>query len=222
MVNSIFLQKLLAGKRVGWWIAGFALFFAVGSVGHHVSHIQPFMLRLTPGFLLMFGTVSLVPSIMKGNRRLLIWIAVAFIVTFVLEVVGVKTGRIFGAYRYGETLGLKLFEVPLVIGFNWVIVVLGMNSLLEIRLESRLLKAVIAATAAMLFDAVLEPVAMHFDYWTWESTKVPLQNYGAWWVIAFGTSLAFLYGGVRVENRITGAYVVVQTAFMASLLPLTF
>jgi putative membrane protein len=46
-----------------------------------------------------------------------------------LEVVGVKTGLIFGEYKYGSTLGIKLFEVPLIIGFNWVFVILGSISI---------------------------------------------------------------------------------------------
>ncbi|MBK6998097.1 MAG: carotenoid biosynthesis protein [Lewinellaceae bacterium] len=38
-----------------------------------------------------------------------------------VEIVGVKTGLLFGAYQYGENLGPKFFGVPPLIGINWVV-----------------------------------------------------------------------------------------------------
>jgi putative membrane protein len=44
---------------------------------------------------------------------------------------GVHTGILFGNYKYGNALGLKLNDVPILIGINWFIVVYacGMSAL---------------------------------------------------------------------------------------------
>jgi len=41
------------------------------------------------------------------------------IIGFLIEVIGVKTGYIFGRYYYGQSLGYHLLSVPLLIGLNW-------------------------------------------------------------------------------------------------------
>ena len=42
---------------------------------------------------------------------------------FFIEVIGVKTGFIFGSYYYGAAMGIKILAVPLLIGLNWSILV---------------------------------------------------------------------------------------------------
>ena len=34
------------------------------------------------------------------------------LIGFVIEVIGVKTGYVFGSYSYGDSLGFKILEVP--------------------------------------------------------------------------------------------------------------
>jgi bisanhydrobacterioruberin hydratase len=205
--------------RAKWWAVVFLTFFAVGTIGHYVPIGRTIMLGLTPWFLLLFGLLALVPVIASRNSRFLAWGAAALGFTFLLEALGVRTGRIFGAYTYGQTLGVKLFAVPLVIGFNWLIVVAGINSMIEHLAWSKVAKSAVVGTGAVLFDLILEPVAMGLDYWSWEAGSVPLQNYIAWWIIAFAVTFGYYSAGTRMGTRVPGIYVVVQAGFLASLLP---
>src|SRR5210317_2015499 len=44
---------------------------------------------------------------------------------FAVELIGVQTGLLFGEYAYGSALGPKLMGVPLIIGVNWLAIVLA-------------------------------------------------------------------------------------------------
>ncbi|MBK7882949.1 MAG: carotenoid biosynthesis protein [Chitinophagaceae bacterium] len=40
-----------------------------------------------------------------------------------VEIIGVKTGFLFGNYSYGIVLGPKIQSVPILIGINWFIII---------------------------------------------------------------------------------------------------
>lgn len=222
--------------------AVFLVFYAVGTAGHYVSLTRPIMLGMTPYFLLIFGVAATVTAVREEGTRLVLWGAATYMLTFAAEAIGVATGLVFGAYDYGQTLGLHVLGVPLVIGFNWVIVVAAAcrvtqpihNSVMR-RLESpggrgaaSAVTAAFAAAAAaavpaaligVVFDVLLEPVAMHFDYWDWEGGAVPLRNYAAWFVVGFVPAVAYFLSGLHVRTRVPAYYLAVQAAFFAALLP---
>lgn len=112
--------------------------------------------------------------------------------TFLIEVIGAKTGLVFGAYKYGNTLGFKVFEVPLVIGLNWFFIILRAVNIVQKKINSKLLIAFFVGLISTIFDIFLEPVAIKFDYWTWENNIIPLQNYIACFVISFVFTLFYI------------------------------
>lgn len=125
----------------------------------------------------------------KAKIKTGVFLVAAFVVTVFLEVAGAKTGIVFGEYRYGETMWLQLFNIPLVIGLNWVVLlVASYNVSLKISeyLKVNSSVVVILATAALLtlLDYLIEPVAIELDYWVWQTTDIPLRNYLAWFLIA--------------------------------------
>ena len=212
--------------KIGRWAAaGYLLFFAFGSAGHYLAGTRDLMMSATPYFLLIFGISAMAALLLEtaAQRRLagsVLWILATYVVTFLLEAIGVSTGSVFGAYLYGPTLGAAVLGVPLIIGFNWVLVVLG-AALLSSRVTSRpVFASLVTATMAVVFDAVLEPVAMGLDYWQWHDGIIPLQNYAAWFAIAFLAAYAFHRGKFAVTGTVPVAYLAGQFLFMLSLLPL--
>jgi putative membrane protein len=191
------------------------------------------MTAMTPWFLLVCGLAVIWPSIRTSGKRFLLWGAAVYVVTFFLEALGVATGLVFGEYRYGPTLGLAAFGVPLVIAFNWAVVVFGAVSMAGRRKRSDFMVAVMTGVVATMFDWIMEPVAIQLDYWTWAGGYIPLQNYLAWFLIA--TASAFAYRklvmpyGRRTDGdladgdladgagSLAGFYVLVQAGFFAAL-----
>lgn len=192
-----------------------AIFYLVGLISHMVPATLPLMLLFTPYTLLATAVVGFVSD--KRNKNLIIWALGTFLCTLTLEILGVQTGLVFGSYSYGPTLGLKLLGVPLLIGINWTIIILGAITLIEKVVTHPLLVALITATFTVFFDWIMEPVAIAFDYWSWDGIAIPLQNYIAWFVIAF--LFALLHQRLRVvpKNRVASMIVVIQTLFFTGL-----
>lgn len=196
------------------------LLYAVGLAGHFWAPSRPLMLGLTPWFLVVSG-VGLFVTLWWGSdrRSLLFWALPTFLVTYALEVVGVATGAVFGAYHYTTALGTLVAGVPPVIGWNWVLVVLGAFAGVRRWLPRWPEAARILAVAVLCvaFDVLLEPVAIRLGYWVWHEGAVPLQNYVAWGVIAgAGAWWAGRFPKLSIDP-VWPAYAGLQAVFFAAL-----
>lgn len=210
------------------WRAGIILiFYAVGVAGHAL--LPGWMRVLTPYVLWIFGL--LVAAIAwrgaklaevgeegsaAARRRFLLWGLLTYVVTFTLEAIGTATGAIFGPYTYGTVLGFRLFAVPLVIGFNWVLVVIG--SLRLFRRLPTILFVPAVGLAAVVFDLLLEPVAIRWGYWTWHAPTIPIRNYVAWFIIASLAAAAWRITRLQIRSWLPTYYLAIQTLFFAALL----
>ena len=193
------------------------VFYIVGVVIHLVAYSRPYAIALTPLVLLGFGCWVFRDAARPLNRTFLVWSILTYIVTLFLEIAGVATGAVFGSYEYGESLGFKVMGVPLVIGFNWLLIILGLSALVGRKIRNAFMAAVITAALCVLFDYVMEPVAIRLDYWTWEGGDIPMQNYAAWGLIAFAAALAYNLLKIKVDYRVPAAYVMVQFVFFLIL-----
>lgn len=127
----------------------------------------------------------------KQARR---WGLIVLVVSFAVETLGVLTGFPFGEYRYTHRFGYMAGAVPMAIPLAWYVVVT--NALFIVRSWRRGFPRVTeAAWAALLctaYDFVLEPFATTVKgYWIWQTGRVPVQNYLAWFVI--GGALVWLF-----------------------------
>lgn len=193
------------------------IIFCVGIAGHLIQVTQIIMLFLTPITLLISGTVVLFFSLAEEKNKLLLWVVFTYLATFFLEAMGVATGAIFGFYKYGETLGLSFLNVPVIIGFNWVLVILGSIAISSLITNKSLLRSLITALLAVGFDYILEPIAIKLDYWQWEQNVIPLKNYAAWFLIAFISSIIFFKVGVKFTPAISRHYFFIQLIFFIIL-----
>ncbi|GAA4821674.1 carotenoid biosynthesis protein [Algivirga pacifica] len=159
------------------WLVYF--FLTVGVIGMATPWSAIFV-NLTPMMLLMILVVLLYLQQVREAKRIAL-IGLIFTIGYAAEILGVNTGVPFGNYTYGSTLGPKWLETPPMIGVNWVIVSLISVSLVPFKNEW--LKLFLSAGILVLLDILIEPVAIHFEWWTWEEGIVPLQNYVGWYVV---------------------------------------
>lgn len=191
--------------------------FSVGVIGHIIPNFISLMIFLTPFTLLLTGSVTIYFSFQERNTKLIAWGIIVYILTFSLEVIGVKAGYIFGSYYYGDVLGFKLFDVPLIIGFNWVVIILGAIGIASRIHKSAFQIALLTGTFAVLFDLMLEPVAIKLGYWKWQEGFIPLQNYYAWFAIAFFSSLFGSKLKLDLEDSLFTSYFLIQFIFFILL-----
>lgn len=208
-------KKLLTERNL---LFLYIIMFSVGVAGHLVEQLKGLIIPLTPFTLLFLGAVTVLSSAESINKNFLIWFVITYIITFILEAVGVKTGMIFGEYAYGSTLGVKLFEVPLIIGFNWVLVILGSMVLASKFTSNIYLAALITGITSVIFDIILEPVAISLDYWQWSGGAIPLQNYIAWFVISFLSALFYKMMKIEYKSLSPVHYLTAQAVFFIILL----
>ena len=165
------------------------LFHITGFVGLAFSKNADFFLRFTP---LTLGLTALLLPWFQEGRAASFW---GFCVTVVLlgfgaEFVGVNTGKVFGHYTYGDTLGFKLFDqqpfsgVPPMIGLNWLVITYLCGMLVRYLPMGELARILIAAMLMVGFDACLEPVAGQYDFWHWTAGVIPAQNFRDWFIVA--------------------------------------
>lgn len=180
------------------WII--VVFHLVGIVGM-LSPFQEYFRLLTPVNLLMSALILWVNHRDRTNQ--LIWFSI-FIFSFgyIVELAGVQYGIIFGNYAYGATLGPKLVGVPIIIGLNWLIIMYCIATLTDGLKIPALIKIIAGAMLAVAVDWLIEPVAMHFDFWTWKDGSVPFQNYVAWFFASLIMQGAYHLLNVKAENKL--------------------
>jgi len=193
------------------------LYFFAGIIWHSWNLTRDLMLQITPYGLLLASLFVLYPYIKERKKKLLVWIITTYIITFILEVIGVKTGIIFGEYSYGFVLGPKIFDVPFIIGLNWVVVILGAVLISKMFSKNFLFSALIAGILAVIFDLALEPVAFRLGYWFWQWNIIPLQNYIAWFVISFLSAVFFNLLKVELNSTLPKHYFYAQVIFFIGL-----
>ena len=228
MPNFIIIAAIVAGKITHFIrytlfktekrrALGVAYFYLMGIIFHAVPFTRPYVLLITPYFLLVFGAIIYYTVAREKNIPVIIWSVITYLVTFAVEVVGVKTGAIFGFYRYGTVLGPKLLEVPVIIGFNWLLVIIGLSILSGKITKIPYLAAAIVGTGSVIFDFILEPIAIGLSYWHWEGGAVPLQNYIAWFCIAFIAGLVYHLLRMKIKTMLPVYYVGIQVGFFILL-----
>lgn len=171
----------------------------------------------------------------KINIPFLAFFAMCFIVGITVEIIGTSTGWLFGNYSYGTVLGPAVKDVPVLIGINWFIIIyccgVSVHMLLT-RLTKRLsaelgrparsirgISIVIdGATLAVLFDYLMEPVAIKLGYWQWLGNgEIPLYNYICWFVISMILLLFFHLLPFNKNNKFAVNLLLIQAMFFLLL-----
>ena len=174
------------------------LFHLTAIIGIGLGEINWFIEKTPLNLLLQISLLFSIFPIAKRREYLLFFLF--FILGFGVEYIGVQYGVPFGDYSYGENLGIKISDVPLLIGFNWallIFVTVGISNYIK---KSILVKSLIGASLMLILDVPMEIVAPKVNFWSfWE--EVPLSNYVSWFLISFVMQLIghrFLLKGNRL------------------------
>ena len=128
-----------------------------------------------------------------------LWSICIVIGSFGIEWLGVRTGQIFGAYMYGQTLRPSIDGVPICIGCAWFVMLVASVTVVQTITPKSVVKSTIklalcVSLLMVIFDLFMEPAAGMLGYWIWTDNHIPLQNYLAW----FGVSFIFAMIGISV------------------------
>lgn len=171
-----------------------------------------FFAPFTPLTLAFTCFVFLIHQPLNNLNYTLSFIGLA-VVGFVAEVIGVKTGVVFGNYYYGNALGYKVLGVPLVISLNWGLLI-NIGVLVATHLSKKpLLIATLAAFIITGVDLLIEQVASQMDYWHFSNGIAGIQNYIGWFIISFFTSWLLQKHLVKGDKKIALVFLLLQLFF---------
>lgn len=186
-----------------------------GSIGLQLDITRNLFEQLVP-FNLIVSALLLLVFHEDWNKSFIYFIIIAFFTGYFVEVAGVQTGIIFGEYQYDTALGFKFLDVPLLIGVNWFILVYATGITSNFLHKNLLLKSVLGASIMTALDYFIEPVAIEYHFWHWESEIIPLQNYFAWFIIAFVLHIFFNLLLFSKKNKVATPILIAQILFFIS------
>lgn len=220
-----FLSQRFERLAPKFWIsASIALLFNMGGILAFLLWGKSLLSSLSALNLLVMGILVFINHERISKKFVIIFLSI-LLIGFTAEIIGVNTGIIFGDYQYSDVLGIAIFGVPLIIGLNWAVVVLGAHALAQLIVSSKFwpavlkktwLSLILAAGLATLFDYLLEPVAIYLNFWQWEAGVIPMLNYISW----FGVSLVALLLVERFntgENKMAAIVLLAQTIFLVGI-----
>ena len=190
------------------------IFHIIGAVGL-LSNKQDIFLFLTPFHLLLMISLCFVFISFYKFYKTLLYI---FFLGFLVELIGVKTGFLFGDYEYGSSLGFKIWDVPLIIGVNWIILVLGSRGLVNYFVNNNKLQIVFSAVLMVFLDCIIEPVAILLDFWSWNNDIVPIQNYIMWFIVAIFMQNLISKHSVYIPLKLGLSIILSQFLFFITIL----
>jgi putative membrane protein len=150
-----------------------------------------------------FSLLVLVHAVyLLGWRRALTFFGLTLVISFLMEYLGVKTGRIFGAYYYTDKLDPKLLgTVPVVIPLAYFMVLYPSRMLADLITWGKaagltkgfrwsLWTSMLAALAMTAWDLGMDPVMVQeVKAWVWTKPGpyfgIPIHNFIGWFATTF-------------------------------------
>jgi bisanhydrobacterioruberin hydratase len=209
------------------------IFHMVGLIGI-LFFKSDLIIASTPiNLLLMFGLIVYTQN--TRNTSFYLFILFCFVIGICIEIIGTHTGILFGNYAYGNTLGAKVLNVPIVIGINWFVVMFCCGIAMHLMMYTLVKKIdadevikkpilktisviVDGATLALIFDWLMEPVAIHLGYWSWGGTgEIPIFNYACWFIFSMLFLLVFHFCTFDKQNKFALHLLLIQIMFFSLL-----
>ncbi len=197
-------------------ISVLVIFHGVGFWGLMFSDDPTYFQNLTPLNLLL--TSALLFFFHRAwSFTFLLFALVVFSIGFLSEVIGIHTGLLFGNYSYGSALGYKVWDVPLLIGLNWLMLVYITGHISNYTSLPMLFKAILGSGLMVLLDFFIEPVAMQFDFWSWSQDIIPVSNYIGWFIIALLLQVYFQKAAFKKHNLLAPYVYIIQLLFFVGI-----
>ena len=184
----------------------------VGGVALSMDTVKSMFLTLTP-FNLALTFVLLIWGNEDFSFNFFKVISVLFLIGFFVEVLGVYSGLLFGEYHYGKTLGFQFLGVPLIIGVNWVLLVVSSFAVSSYFVSNSILTVVLSSVIMVLLDLMIEPVAIRLDFWHWQAEVIPLQNYLMWFLVALLMNWILTFNRFKFNVKLGFGLLISQVLF---------
>ncbi len=176
------IVKKITESRSDYFIFALYITHISALTGMYLGHLQWFLSKTWAILYLTF--LILLDSLPQKGSKTIMSILTIFLIGFLAEWLGVNYGIFFGDYSYGPNLGMKLDNVPIIIGINWVILSLAARGVVQRFFKLSILKIIISSLLMVGLDILIEPIAPHLGYWSFDLIVAPPSNYRGWFLLS--------------------------------------
>ena len=184
-------------------------------IGVYLGYIQWFLSKTWAILFLIFLVQW--DGLPKKSIKISWPIPVIFFIGFMAEWLGVKFSFLFGDYSYGANLGIKLDDVPIIMGINWVILSLATRGIIQRFFKLPIMKILVSSVLMVSLDVLLEPLAPQLDYWSFETMVAPLSNYMGWLIYSILMQSLLEFVQFKGHFNISVHILIIQLFFFGSL-----
>ena len=193
------------------WLINISGFFGI------LSDQNEFFLSTTP-YVLSLTLLLLILNHDLSDKKSKIGLILIFLFGLIVEILGVNYGLFFGEYNYGANLGPKIYEVPYVIGFNWVLLIIASGSISDKLIKGKeIYKILFASFLMVLIDLLIEKSAPKLDFWEFVISPVPFSNYLWWFIFSICFQYIFFRTVKTKEYSLSSNILVIQFLFFGML-----
>ena len=193
------------------WLINFSGFFGI------LSEQNGFFLSTTP-YVLSLTLLLLILNHDLSDKKSIIGLMLIFLFGLIVEILGVNYGLFFGEYSYGANLGPKIYEVPYVIGFNWVLLIIATGSISDKLIKGKeIYKILFGSFLMVLVDLLIEKSAPKLDFWEFLISPVPFSNYLWWFIFSLCFQYIFFKTVKTKELNLSSNILVIQFLFFGML-----
>ena len=193
------------------WLINISGFFGM------LSDQNEFFLSTTP-YVLSLTLLLLILNHNLSSKKSKIGLMLIFLFGLIVELLGVNYGLFFGEYSYGANLGSKIYGVPYVIGFNWVLLIIATGSVSDKLIKGKeVYKIIFASFLMVLIDLLIEKSAPKLDFWEFVISPVPFSNYLWWFIFSLCFQYIFFKTVKTKEYNLSSNILVIQFIFFGML-----
>ncbi len=168
-MTDIKLKPLTSG-----WIL--VIIYVAGIIGLIVPQTRPLVQKLI-GVTLFLTFFILFCYHKKWTKEFIFSAILVALIGFLIDVLGVKTGYIFGYYQYGPTLGYSFWDTPLLMMVYWLTIIYITRQIAEMIAGDAFVTSILAGLLIVLLDYFAEPFAIRYSLWKWNMGEASLHNY---------------------------------------------
>ncbi len=190
----------------------FIIIYTLGGIGFLFPLLRPVLTQFTP-FILLLTFILVLSFHEKWEKKHIIILILSYAICFLVEMIGVNTGQIFGSYQYGNGLGLKVLGTPLIIGINWVMLSYCSTTVAQRWFKQPFIQIFGSSLFMLGYDLIMETVAPFMDMWQFDTLKVPIQNYVVWFLLALVINSLMILFKVIGNYQISKAILIIQILF---------
>ena len=193
------------------------ILYIVGAVGMLMPSTRTWFVQLS-ALNLAISFAAVIASRKTNRTTFLVFLSIAFVIGISVELIGVHTSYLFGSYYYGNSLGWKWNGVPLIIGLNWGILTVTSAAVIHRLQFNNHIEAILSAILMVVFDYILEPVAIKLDYWQWTDGNIPVYNFICWLGVSY--LLQWIYQRMRLAevNKVAESLFLMMFIFFTLLM----